>query len=470
MPSNEVLERFLQRERSARKEAERLLEQRSRELYQSNSTLKQTAAALEDEVRRTQAIVETAAEGIITFDFDGNIESINRAAQEIFGYDFYEAIGKNICDLLPSASFCDSNEGCALNLLEYTRGEQGGEVTGVKADGNTIPLEIVVSEFTHEFRTSFTAMLRDLTRRKQLETQLAHAQKMESVGQLAAGIAHEINTPTQYIGDNARFLKGSFADLERLLDQTDLLLQQCSEHENLTPYVEALRQLHDEIDLNFLRAEVPAAIDQTLEGADSVARIVRAMKEFSHPGSEERVKANINHALDNTLTVCKNEWKYVAEIVLDLDEDLPLVSCLPGELNQAFLNLVVNAAHAIDSALGNTRNSGQAASDVNHNQLGKLTIRTRFDEQWAMIEIRDSGTGIPVAIQSRIFDPFFTTKPVGKGTGQGLAICYNVIVEKHQGKLFFESVPGEGTTFHVWLPLVTEQRPVESDADFVTSV
>ena len=452
---NEVLQRFVHRERSARKEAERLLEERSRQLYQSNATLTQMAAALEDEVRRTQAIVETAAEGIITFDSNGNIESINCAAQQIFEYDFYEAIGKNICDLVPSAKFCDSSEGCAVNLLAYTQSEHGGEIEGLKADGSAIPLEIVVSEFTHAHRTSFTAMVRDLTRRKQLETQLAHAQKMESVGQLAAGIAHEINTPIQYVGDNTRFLKSSFESLEKILQVTDQLLSSCSQYAELQPVVESVRALQDQVDLKFLRDEIPAAIDQTLEGADGVARIVRAMKDFSHPGSEERMRVNLNRALENTLTVCKNEWKYVAELKTNFCEELPPIDCLPGELNQVFLNLVVNAAHAIESAMKARKLA----------ERGTLTVTTNMSDRWATIEIADTGCGIPEAIQSRIFDPFFTTKAVGKGTGQGLAICYNVIVEKHQGKLFFNSTPNEGTVFHVWLPLAADTKLAGSASD-----
>ncbi len=448
MVSKEVLERFVYRERTARKEAERLLEERSRQLYQSNTTLTQMAAALEDEVRRTQAIVETAAEGIITFDSNGNIESINTAAQTIFGYDLYEAVAKNVCDLVPSALFCNSSEGCAVNLLEFTRTDHGGEITGMRSDGTKIPLEIVVSKFTHSHRTSFTAMLRDLTRRKQLETQLAHAQKMESVGQLAAGIAHEINTPIQYVGDNTRFLKNSFEGIERILQEADQLLEKCGAYGELEPAVQSLRALFEEVDLEFLRAEIPSAIDQTLEGADSVARIVRAMKDFSHPGSEERIRVNLNQALENTLTVCKNEWKYVADLKTNFSEDLPQIDCLPGELNQVFLNLVVNAAHAIESNMSAKRST----------ERGTLTVATKSIERWAVVEITDTGCGIPEAIQSRIFDPFFTTKAVGKGTGQGLAICYNVVVERHQGKLFFTTEPGVGTTFHVWLPFAADTR------------
>ncbi len=321
-----------------------------------------------------------------------------------------------------------------MNLLEFTKTEQGGEIEGVKSDGSRIPLEIVVSEFTHAYRTSFTAMLRDLTRRKQLETQLAHAQKMESVGQLAAGIAHEINTPIQYVGDNTRFLKTAFEGIQRILSALDPLLEKCSSYNDLSDSVSEIQSIFGEVDVEFLREEIPAAIDQTLEGADSVARIVRAMKDFSHPGSEERMRIDLNRALENTLTVCKNEWKYVAELKTNLAEGLPPIDCLPGELNQVFLNLVVNAAHAIESRLGPSKS----------NQRGTLTVSTKSNDRWAMVEITDTGGGIPESIQSRIFDPFFTTKAVGKGTGQGLAICYNVVVEKHQGKLFFTTVVGEG--------------------------
>jgi signal transduction histidine kinase len=233
-------------------------------------------------------------------------------------------------------------------------------------------------------------------------------------------------------------------------------MEQCCAHSDLDQAVQSLKELFDELDISFLREEIPSAIDQTLEGAESVARIVRAMKDFSHPGSEERIRINLNRALENTLTVCKNEWKYVAELKTNFAEDLPQIDCLPGELNQVFLNLIVNAAHAIESNLSVKRST----------ERGTLTVATKSIERWAVVEITDTGCGIPESIQSRIFDPFFTTKAVGKGTGQGLSICYNVIVEKHQGKLFFTTEPGLGTTFHVWLPLAPDARAVNTSGLF----
>ncbi|MCA9195211.1 MAG: PAS domain S-box protein [Planctomycetales bacterium] len=441
--SIEVLQRYVLRERTARKEAERLLEERSRQLYQSNVELKRIARAREDEAQRTKAIVDTAAEGIVIFDELGTIESLNRAAAEIFDISIDAVIGKNICEYIPTATFCSRGQ-CHLSILEsLTANAAAGEIVGIRADGVEIPLEVAVSEFMHDGKKTFTTLLRDLSRRRALEAQLSHAQKMESVGQLAAGIAHEINTPIQYVGDNTRFLKTSFESFEVLLQHVDDLLSKCIGVEAVQDIAQCIQDLSQELDLEFLRAEIPAAIDQTLQGAESVARIVTAMKEFSHPGGEELQEIDLNHAINSTLTVSRNEWKYCAELVTDFACDLPLVPCLPGELNQALLNLIINAAHAM------------AAKEGSPN--GKLKVSTRTLGEYAEIQISDSGTGIPESIRSRVFDPFFTTKGVGKGTGQGLAIAYNVIVEKHHGKLTFESEIGVGTTFSIKIPLASTE-------------
>jgi signal transduction histidine kinase len=189
-------------------------------------------------------------------------------------------------------------------------------------------------------------------------------------------------------------------------------------------------------------SEVPKAIDQTLEGVERVARIVRAMKEFSHPGSAEKTAINLNQAIESTITVARNEWKYVADLVLELEPSLPPVFCLPGEFNQVVLNLVINASHAIAERVGDGSKG-----------KGKITVGTRRDGDWVEVRVQDTGAGIPRAIQNRMFEPFFTTKPVGKGTGQGLAIARSVIVDKHGGTIHFESEEGVGTTFVLRLPI-----------------
>jgi signal transduction histidine kinase len=190
-----------------------------------------------------------------------------------------------------------------------------------------------------------------------------------------------------------------------------------------------------------LKEEVPRAIEQTLDGVNRVAKIVRAMKEFSHPSSEGKVAADVNRLIDNTITVANNEWKYVADLVRDFDPSLPLVPCIAGELNQVILNLIVNAAHAIGESI-----------KADPGRKGIITITTRAAEAGVEIRVKDTGTGIPVEARAKIFDPFFTTKAVGKGTGQGLTIAHGVIVKKHGGRLSFETEMGVGTTFVIHLP------------------
>jgi signal transduction histidine kinase len=282
----------------------------------------------------------------------------------------------------------------------------------------------------------------DLTERRLLEAQLVQAQKLESIGQLAAGIAHELNTPIQYIGDNTIFLRDAFRDLSQVLDASHRLVEMVQTETVESPPLQELERAVTQADLPYLRDEIPKAISESLEGVERVAHIVRAMKEFSHPGTEEKTAVDINHAIANTITVARNEWKYVAEVVADYDPALPLVPCLPGEFNQAILNLIVNAAHAIADQV-----------DRGASAKGTITITTRGGGDHVEIRVRDTGTGIPVDIRGKVFDPFFTTKALGKGTGQGLAITHAVVVKKHGGTITFETEVGNGTTFILRLPL-----------------
>jgi signal transduction histidine kinase len=207
-------------------------------------------------------------------------------------------------------------------------------------------------------------------------------------------------------------------------------------------------RLSEQSDLEYLLREIPHAIDQSLDGLQRVTKIVRAMKEFSHPGSEEKRGIDLNKAIETTITVARSEWKYVAEVVTRFDPDLPLVPCLAGEMNQVILNLTINAAHAIAGVVGD-----------GSKDKGRITITTRHDGEWAEIAIADTGSGIPPEIRSRIFEPFFTTKPMGKGTGQGLALAHSVIVNRHQGQIWFETEVGRGTTFFLRLPLEERASP-----------
>lgn len=282
----------------------------------------------------------------------------------------------------------------------------------------------------------------DVTEQKNIELQLTQANKLESIGQLAAGIAHEINTPTQFVGDNTRFLSESFEELSPALVQARDLAKGVLDGADTSKSAGELIELLEESDVEYLLEEIPAALQQSMDGISRVAKIVGAMKEFSHPGVEGMTAIDLNQALQSTITVATNEWKYVADVITDFDEELPLVPCLPGELNQVVLNIIVNASHAI----GDVLNKSQA-------EKGTIRVSTRHEGDQVTVRIEDSGTGIPEEIRAKIFDPFFTTKEVGRGTGQGLSIAHNVVVQKHNGTLALESELGVGSTFIIGLPL-----------------
>lgn len=291
----------------------------------------------------------------------------------------------------------------------------------------------------------FILLAADITERKRLETQLVHAQKMESIGQLAAGIAHEINTPIQYIGDNVRFLEEGFVTLRGLQADFEQLLICGKTGASCPETVANVKAAMEEADLEYLLDEMPKAIAQSLDGIARVSHIVQAMKHFSHPGTTEKTLVDINRVIDSTVTVARNEWKYTADVITEFDPNLPLVPCLPGDFSQAILNLIVNAAHAIKDVVGDSGDKGH------------IVLSTRCSGAWTEIRIRDTGTGIPNSVRSRIFDPFFTTKEVGRGTGQGLSIAHSIIVEKHGGEISFETETGKGTTFLLRLPLEGEE-------------
>jgi PAS domain S-box-containing protein len=312
--------------------------------------------------------------------------------------------------------------------------------------------EITLLEKTKLLTDLNADLKREMDSRRALESQLLQAQKLESIGQLAAGVAHELNTPIQYVADNCRFLDESFRGLNEMLRHYGKLLVDVKAGRPAQQPIDAIEELAAALDLEFLSSEVPHAIEQSIDGIDRVAQIVRAMKEFSHPGSREKSPVDLNHGIENTLVVCRNEYKYVAQLETDFTPDLPPVYCLAGEINQAVLNLIVNASHAV--------------KDAHPDGGGIIRVSTHRDGEFVEIRVRDNGTGIPEAIQNRIFEPFFTTKEVGKGSGQGLALARNVAVHKHNGSLTFETRENEGTTFMLRIPVGPEpRRPEEIEAE-----
>lgn len=392
---------------------------------------------------------------LVSVDVYGKITLWNPAAEHALGIKAEQSVGQPFADL-PMSWNWESLQNCIQALLQQKQKMLLNDFPFTRPDGREgylgltlIPIMDIVNEVQ-----GFLLLGADITDRKRLENQLIQAQKLESIGQLAAGMAHEINTPIQYVGDNSRFLQDAFADLLKMLGAYSDLAAITRNGGVSTSTLDAIEALARDIDLDYLLEEIPRAIQQSLEGAGRVAGIVQAMKEFSHPGTPQKVALNVNHGIENTVTLARNEWKYVAEMTLDLDPALPEVLGLPGEFNQAILNLVINAAHAIQTALGDRTD-----------ERGRITITTRREEAGIVISVQDTGVGIPEANRKKVFDLFFTTKPVGQGTGQGLAMVHSVIVEKHGGQIRFESEVGKGTTFLLYLPLSTRPDTVEEAAN-----
>ena len=442
----DMLLRRVARERNARLAAESILEEKSLELYEANVALQRTAENLQEQMQKYQSIFEFAAQGIVTVDRNWQIKSFNPAAEKIFQLTRENAVDRKFQSLyaLPATQHA---------LTDFDAHQPGlHQVIGLRGEGNEFAADLTTSLVQHKDETVLVALIRDRTEQQQLEAQLRHAQKMESVGQLAAGIAHEINTPVQFVGDNIRFLTSSFEELEALLE----LLRQFDDSSQTREDWESLQaqrhSLEEAMDLNFIRQEVPEALVQSLIGIERVSTIVKAMKEFSHPGEATKTAVDINEGLQSSITVSRNEWRYIAEVTTDLDKELPLIMGYPGDLNQAFLNIIVNAAHAIQS-----RSDDQTS-------LGKIHIATRRCQEHIQITIADNGCGIPISDHQKVFEPFYTTKQIGKGTGQGLAVVHTVIAEMHQGEINIQSEVGAGTKLEIRLPINFDSDIVQSQS------
>ncbi|MCC6877667.1 MAG: hypothetical protein IT378_25385 [Sandaracinaceae bacterium] len=303
-------------------------------------------------------------------------------------------------------------------------------------------LERVVTTKTEELREQRARLETALQQLGAAQAELLQTQKLTALGQLAAGVAHEINTPVQFVGDNVTFLERAFTTLTQLLEQARPLWEASDPAEIPTDTRDALRAAARKARLPWLLSNVPRALDQSKEGLQRVSSIVHAMKEFSHPSGGELSEIDLTQLVQTAVTVARNEWKYVAELEVVAAPDMPPVPCLRDELGQVVLNLVVNAAHAIASK----RPAGST-------ELGAIQVTLGTEERWAVLRVKDDGCGIPDAIRARVFEPFFTTKPVGMGTGQGLAITRSVVVDKHGGQIELESEVGAGTTFTIKLPL-----------------
>jgi two-component system, NtrC family, sensor kinase len=306
----------------------------------------------------------------------------------------------------------------------------------------SLAMERVVSNKTAELLEQKAMLAKALDELRMTQAKLLQAQNLEAIGQLAAGIAHEVNTPAQYVTDNVSFLQRAFDKLMRLIEAQDILIEGIRTGDTAPLALATVDTARATAKLDYLARQVPRAIEQSLGGLGEISAVVKAMKEFSHPSGAEKQPFDIHDVLESTSIVAKNEWKYVAELELDFDWSLPPVLLLRNEFSQVVLNLIVNAAHAIAAALP----PGSA-------DKGKIVIATKAVGLNVEVRISDTGAGIPEAVRARVFEPFFTTKEVGKGIGQGLAIAYSVIVDKHGGTIAFDSREGHGTSIVISLPL-----------------
>jgi len=396
---------------------------------------------------RLKTILDSIVEGILVVDNAGTIQDHNKSASKILHDTDDLLLGSSVDQM-----FIDRKSTSRHKLLNRCISIRSGalqydytETMAQRLNGDSFPMEITLSPANFTGEMSYLYIFRDITRRKEaakaherLEGELREALKLEAIGHLAGGIAHEINTPSQYIRDNLKFLNDGYGALSRIVG---LALHTLWTHKKDLPdgaFQQFVKQMRDS-DVEFLLDEIPHATQQSLDGINQVAQIVLSMKEFSHPSGAEKTATDINRVLSNVAVISRNEWKHCANMIEDYDQEIPHIPCHVNELNQVFLNLIVNASQAIQSA-------GRSAEE------GEIKIKTSFLDDSILVSISDNGTGISKENRSKVFNPFFTTKDVGKGTGQGLSITHDIVQKRHGGRVWFETDEGKGTTFFVLLP------------------
>jgi signal transduction histidine kinase len=419
------------------------LEQALADGENANRNLEQLTEMLEEKVEQRTAELTTTTQflenvlaampgALFVSDGQGQIHLCNEAASTLVGRPVSELTGSPLGAVF-AWQHLDDAESPILR----------GEGTLVTASGERVPVFLSSAHLAAQdapARAGAIHIAIDIRDRKQLEMELHQAQKLESVGRLAAGVAHEINTPAQFVSDSVQFLKDGLRDLFVLVARYRDLHRAVLDGGPVREEAAKVSAAERDADLEYLIEHVPGAIDRSIDGLGRVTAIVKSMKDFAHPDRKEMVAVDLNQGIRSTLIIAKNEYKYVADVEADYGQ-LPPVICHGGDVNQVVLNIIVNAAHAIADVVAGT------------NHRGRIGIETCREGDWAVIRISDTGGGIPQAIRGRVFDPFFTTKGVGKGTGQGLAIARSIVADRHRGQVSFETEPGHGTTFTIRLPI-----------------
>ena len=412
-------------------------------LRESNNKLVKAQEDIFKEKNELSITLKSISDGVLTTDRNALIKLSNRMAEHIIEKPKEELFGKKLLEVLTIDDPVKKKkiENAFSNLTPNESKIISEEKVTIKfEDGSTKILMLNASILKDDFEKirGVVIILRDISEIIKMETQVALSQKMESIGHLSAGIAHEINTPLQYISDNNDFLKNAFNGFAEYKSSLETKIEQIT-GSNGNQDIESLKE---SLEIEFLSEEIPAAISQTSEGIKYVSKIVKAMKNFSYSSNGNKKPKDINQALETVVTITKNEWKYFSTVELDLSDEMPEINCIEDELKQVFLNLVVNAAHANEIKFNN--DSGDK---------GLIKIKSSYLKDRIKIQISDNGIGIKEEDKNKIFDQFFTTKDVGKGTGQGLAIAYDVIVNNHKGNIEVISEFGTGTEFIIVLPV-----------------
>jgi PAS domain S-box-containing protein len=417
------------------------------DIYPILDTLTNQAVASAERLRseqRLKSMVESSADVLAVIRPDGIVDWISPAVTNLTGRTVASVVEQHLEAFVHADDVPALRDALEVDPQETpTIGLRWSKVDGLWSQTESKLCAIAVSAKG----TWWTLNSRDVSERVALEVELRHAQKLEAIGRLAAGVAHEINTPVQFIGSNLEFLSSSMSEFVDLLNHYRAVVEKYRSHADANAISSELqleetkrsKDFEEQADIDFLTEQVPLAINEARDGANRVASIVRSMTTFGHRDGACKMPMVVNNAINSTLTIAQNEWKYVADVDVDLS-DVPDVVCFAGDIKQVLLNLFVNAGHAIADRVGGI------------NERGSIRVRNYVEGEFVVIEVGDSGTGIPLEIQQNIFDPFFTTKEVGRGTGQGLALAKSVM-DRHRGTITFDTIPGKGTTFFLRLPI-----------------
>jgi signal transduction histidine kinase len=397
---------------------------------------------IDDKIRgegRQRALVSALPDTLFCVSADGTISGV-KSGRERQGSPFAALReGMRLCD-----SFSDPvvlarlQAALAIDAAGQAQGARTVQISSTTAEDVAIHYEVRIVRSGED---ESVCIVRDVTEQRELEDRLLETQKLGAIGQLAAGVAHEINTPMQFIGDNLHFARSAVGDLISVFARFKAAALESESKPLGAGKLAELLAAEVDADLEYSCEALPSVLERSLQGVERVSKIVHAMKSFAHPGGDQLAATELKGLIESTVMVATNEWKYVADVEVTCAPDLPPVPCIAGELNQVILNLLVNAAHAVSDVVGQSGDKG------------RITIQATSDNTHAEIRLTDTGTGIPEKARAKVFEPFFTTKEVGKGTGQGLSMAYNCIVKRHRGSIGFETELGVGTTFIIRLPL-----------------